>query len=109
MNAAGLTVVLTEVSTVLGMPFYQSLVTNGSIRQDEFDGTRGGLAAILATLKNTPQNKIEAMVDYYNDDLTEYLNKFNSGWTEDVLGSFRNAQVMVGYVTTIMAKSGISG
>jgi hypothetical protein len=37
VNAAGMTFVLGGVSAVLGMPFFESLVTNGSIGQDELD------------------------------------------------------------------------
>ena len=53
MNAAGMTFLLTGVSANLSLPLYQALVTNGHIRQDELDGIRNGLAAIIATLKNT--------------------------------------------------------
>ena len=91
------------------MPFYQSLVTNGSISQDELDGTRRNLSAIIATLKNTPSEKIEAMVEQYNEDLTAYLDKFNAVGQQDVLAGFRYAQILTGYVTTIMAKSGLKG
>ena len=59
-------------------------------------------------MKNTPGNKIEAMVDEFNDDLTAHLNSFNSEWGTDLLAAFRDAQIMMGYVTTIMAKSGLS-
>ena len=107
MNAAGLTFVLSGVSAVLGMPFFQTLVTNGSIQQDELDGTRNNLSAAITTLKNTPQDKIEALVAQYNDELTERLDKFNAEWGHDMLGGFRDAQLMAGYVTTIMAKAGI--
>ena len=107
MNAAGMTFVLSGVSAVLGMPMYQTLVTNGSISQAELDGTRSDLAAVIATLKNTPSEKIEAMVDQYNDDLTAHLNKFNAEAYQDYLAGFRDAQIMAGYVTTIMAKSGL--
>ena len=107
MNAAGLTFVLNGVSSVLTMPMFQTLVTNGSISQGELDGTRSDLAAVVKTLQNTPGEKIEAMVDQYNDELTAYLNKFDSEWTQDYLSAFRDAQIMAGYVTTIMAKSGL--
>lgn len=107
MNAAGLTFVLSGVSAVLGMPFFQTLVTDGSIRQDELDGTRNNLSAAITTLKNTPREKIEALVAQYNDELTAQLDKFNAGWGHDLLGAFRDAQIMAGYVTTIMAKAGI--
>jgi hypothetical protein len=109
MNAAGMIVVLTEVSGALGMPHFQSLVIDGSISKDEFDGTRGNLAAILATLKKAPPDKIEAMVAKYDEQLTEHLNKFNAEWGKNTLGDFKDAQIMAGYVTMIMAKSGIKG
>ncbi|MGC2237089.1 MAG: hypothetical protein WA584_13060 [Pyrinomonadaceae bacterium] len=108
MNAAGMTFVLTGVYSVLQMPFYQSIVTNGSVSQSEFDGTAKDLNSIITTLKNTPGDKIEAMVEQYNNELTNHLNNFNSGWGSDLLAAFREAQTMVGFVTSVMAKSGIS-
>ena len=83
-------------------------MTNGSIQQGELDGTRSDLAAVIATLKNTPVDKIEAMVAEFNDELTAHLNSFDSEWANDPLAGFRDAQIMAGYVTTIMAKSGLS-
>jgi hypothetical protein len=47
------------------------------------------------------------MVAEYNDELSGYFDKFQAGWQSDPLGGFKNAQVMAGYVTTILAKSGI--
>ena len=108
MNPARMTFVLGGVSAVLDMPKFESLVTNGSIGQDELDGTRKNLSAVIATLKNTPSEKIEAMVAEFSDLLTEHLDKFNSEWGRDELGAFRDAEIMAGYVTTIMAKSGLS-
>ena len=107
MNAAGMMVMLTEVSNALGMPHFQSLVTDGSISQGELDGTRHNLAAIVTTLKKTPPDKIEAMVAQYDAQLTEHLSKFDAEWGKDTLGDFRDAQIMAGYVTMIMAKSGL--
>lgn len=107
MNAAGMTFVLGGVYAVLQMPFFQSIVTNGSVSQDEFNGTVSNLAAVITTLKNTPGSKIEAMVDQFNDQLTAHLDSFNSEWGSDLLAAFRDAQIMMGYVTTIMAKSGL--
>lgn len=107
MNAAGLTAVLNGVIAGLKTPFYKSIVTNGSVGQDEFDGTLGGLIAVQATLKKTPGPKIEAMVDRYNAALTAHLDKFHGERTEHPLQAFRDAQVMAGYIATIMAKSGL--
>jgi hypothetical protein len=109
MNAAGMMVVLGEVSNALGMPHFQSLVTDGSISKSEFDGTRSNLAALLTTLRKAPPDKIEAMVAQYDNQLTEHLDKFNAEWGKDTLGDFRDAQIMTGYITMIMAKSGIKG
>ena len=107
MNAAGLNVMLHSVSTALEMPYYQSLVTDGSISQAEFDSTRKNLGALVATLKKTPLEKIEAMVAHDNDTLTAHMADFNAKEQTDYIAGFRGAQIMAGYVTTIMAKSGI--
>lgn len=107
MNAAGFVFMINGVSGALQMPYYQSLVADGSISRDEFDGTSHNLAAVVSTLKKTPLEKIEAMVAQYDEDLTAYLNKFNAVEQVDFLSGFRLAQVMAGYVTTIMAKSGL--
>jgi hypothetical protein len=109
MNSAGLIFVLTGVSGGLGMAVFQDLVTDGSISQGELDGTRKNVSAALATLKKTPGEKVEAMVAQYDDELSSHLAKFNSAWGQDPLGGFREAQVMEGYVTSIMNKSGIRG
>jgi hypothetical protein len=109
MNALGLNAVLMQITANLGMPFYQSIVTNGSVSQDEFDGTRNNISAARAILHNTHAEKIEALVAECDEELTAYLNKFNAIGQEDFLGGFRIAQIMAGYVTTIMAKAGIKG
>jgi hypothetical protein len=107
MNPAGMTFLLTGVSANLSLPLFQALVTNGHIRQDELDGTRKALTAIISTLKNTPAEKIEAMVSEFNEELTQRIEKYNAEWGKDSLGAFRDAQIVVGQVTTIMAKSGV--
>ena len=109
MNAAGLVFILKGVSAVLNMPDFQTLVTDGSVSQDEFDGTRHNLSSIIATLQNTPPEKIEAMVAEYDEELTAHNDKFNTKPHEEALNSFRTAQIMVGYVGMVMAKSGIRG
>jgi hypothetical protein len=106
MNAAGLGVVLHGVLAGLKMPFYESLVTDGSIAKDEFDGTLSHLTAVDATLKKTPHQTIEAMVAQHDEVLSEHIKKFEGEWSSDLLAGFRDAQTLAGYVTTIMAKSG---
>jgi hypothetical protein len=86
-------------------PIFQNLVTDGSINQDELDGTRSNLSTIVAILKNTPTEKIEELVAKYDEQLTEHLNKFNG--SEQTLEAFRDAQTMTGYVTTILSQAGI--
>jgi hypothetical protein len=109
MNAAGLIFALSGVSGVLAMPHFQTLPATGTITQGELDGTRKGIAAAIASLKKTRAEKIEAMVAQYNDELTTYHDKFNSSWGADPIGGFRAAQIMEGYVTSILNKSGIRG
>jgi hypothetical protein len=109
VNAAGLTFSLQGVAAALGMPGYEPTATDGTVSQDEFEGTRRQLSAVIETLKNTPPEKIEALVAQYDEELTSHLGKFNTKTHEHALDSFRNAQIMIGYVTTIMTKSGLRG
>jgi len=108
VNAAGLNFVLFGVLAALKMPDYQEIVTNGSVSADEFNGTIGNLTAVAATLKKTPAEKIEAMIDKNDAQLSAHLDKFNSDLLAgDPLPVFREAQTMAGYITTILAKSGL--
>ena len=108
MNAAGLTFVLSGVVAALKHPSFEKLVTDGKISQSEFHGTIANLDAVLTTLRKTPQPAIEKMVAEFDDELTEHLTKFNLEWiSNDRLAAFRDAQNMAGYITTVMAKSGL--
>jgi hypothetical protein len=107
MDAAGMIRVLSEAALVLNRPSFQSLVMNGYIRQDELGSTGQFFTAAIQTLRNAPSAKIEAMFDKYGDELSEYLNGYNIHG--NTLDSFRAAQMMIGHVTTIMAKSGLRG
>ena len=89
------------------MAFFQELVTQGLISQDELDGTRKHLDAAIAILKETPPDKLEAMVRQYDQELTSTMNKFNSPYSQGTLSGLQEVQVMLGYVTTIMGKSGL--
>jgi hypothetical protein len=109
MNAAGLIFCLKGVSSALEMPFYQSLITDGSVSREEFEGTHHNLLSVIATLKNTPAEKVEALVAEYNEDLSASYDKFIAIQQSDYIGGFRLAQVMAGYVTTIMAKACLRG
>ena len=106
MNAAGLVFTLSGVSAVLNSVFYENLA---GVSAGELAGTRTGAAALVKTLQNTPGAKIEAMVEQYNSELTQALDGFQGNWTGNRLQGFRDAQVMIGFVSTVMAKSGLSG
>lgn len=108
MNAAGLTFALGGINAVLSMPFFQDIVTDGSVSQGEFDGTRQQLSGVYNTLRNTPGEKAEAMVDKYDGDLTAYSDKFNADMSAaNTLAAFGDAQIFAGFISTIMAKSGL--
>ncbi len=115
MNAKGLPIMLGGVITVLEMaplgkpPFSQKLVSDGAVSQGELDGTRKNLKALIATLKNTPEEKIEALVAQYDEELSAYLAKFQAlGPTASIEG-FRIAQIMSGFAVTIIAKANVKG
>jgi histidine ammonia-lyase len=114
MNAKGLPVILRGVIADLdmgaapGVPsMSQKLVSDGAISQSELDGTRNNLKALVATLKNTPEEKIEALVAEYDEDLTAYLHKFNALGSGASIEKFRIAQIMSGLAVTIMAKADV--
>jgi hypothetical protein len=114
MNAKGLPFILEGVITGLEAPgggypsFYQKLVSAGTLSQGELDGTRNNLKGLVATLKKTPEDKIEAVVARYDKDLSAYADKFNA-LREASIEQFRIAQIMAGLAVTIMAKARIRG
>jgi hypothetical protein len=115
MNAKGLTWTLAGIiadldMTPAGSPsFYQKLVTDGAVSQGELDGTRNILKSAEAILRNTPEEKIEALVAQFDEDLTAYAAKFNALGSGPSIEKFRLAQIMSGFVSTIMAKAGVTG
>ena len=113
MNAKGLIFSLAGVIADLDMgsgagqpAMSQKLVDNGAVSQGELDGTRKNLKALETTLRNTPEEKIEALVAQFDEDLTEYMRKFNALGSGASIEKFRLAQIMSGVAVTIMAKAG---
>jgi hypothetical protein len=116
MNAKGLVFILNGVIANLEMgtspnsrSFYQKLVDDGAVSQGELDGTVNNLKALMGALKNTADEKIEALVAEVDADLTGYLNKFNALGSGASIEKFRLAQIMSGFAATITAKAGIKG
>ena len=116
MNAKGLIFTLAGLIADLDMgsspnssSMSQKLVDDGAVSQSELDGTRNNLKALVATLKNTPEEKVEALVAQFDEDLTAYLNKFNALGSGASIEKFRLAQIMSGLAVTIMAKAGVKG
>ena len=116
MNAKGLIVSLggviadLDMGSLAGSPsVYQKLVDAGAVSQGELDGTRKNLKALVATLKNTAEEKIEALVAQFDEELSAYLNKFNALGSGAKIEKFRIAQIMSGIAVSIMAKAGVKG
>jgi len=115
MNAKGLIFTLGGVISALDMQalgkpsFYQKLVDDGAVSQSELDGTRHNLKALVATLKNTSEEKIEALVAQFNQDLTAYYDKFMALGSGASIEKFRLAQIMSGMAVSIMSKAGVKG
>jgi hypothetical protein len=106
MNAKGLVVMLGSVSDSLNSHFFDNLK---GVHPDELKGTRSDAAALVKLLRKTPSKKIEAMVEKHNTVLTAALSKFQKEWQGDTLKGFRDAQVMLGHVSTVISKSGLKG
>jgi hypothetical protein len=77
------------------------------IKQDELDGTRKLCVRVIADLKKTPHSKIEALVSHFDSVLTRYNNDFNAKAANNPLGQLQDAQIMLGFVSTILAKAGV--
>ena len=107
MNAAGLTFTLTSVAQVINSSAFFDQLTSQGVSPGELSGTRQDANALVAALRATPADKIEALVAQYNDGLTAALEKFQGEWALDRLQGFRDAQVMIGFVNTIFNKAGI--
>jgi predicted translin family RNA/ssDNA-binding protein len=105
MNATGLVAAVSNVVAVLSMPHMREVVTNGSVKNDEFDGTLESLETIHATLKRTPHAKIEEMVSRFNHQLTEHFDKVHAQSAQHPLHAFREAQIFTGFLVTVIGKS----
>ena len=114
MNAKGLPFILAGVIADLDMgaapgvsSMSQKLVTDGAVSQGELDGTRNNLKALEATLRNTPEEKLEALVAQYDEDLTAYSKKFHALGSGASIEKFRIAQIMSGIAVTILGKANV--
>ena len=108
MNVAGLKFMLTSVATVINSSAFFDQRTGEGVSAAELKGTREGANALVNALNTTPPEKIEALVSQYDAELTNAMNSFQGDWTMNRLQGFRDAQVMIGFVTTIFNKAGIS-
>ena len=107
MNSAELTFALTSVAAVINSSVFFDSLTNEGVSASELEGTRQDANALVAALKATPPEKIEALGAEYNDELTNAFHGFQGDWTMNRLQGFRDAQVMIGFVTSIFNKAGI--
>ncbi|HVG28890.1 MAG TPA: hypothetical protein VM864_04135 [Pyrinomonadaceae bacterium] len=107
MNAAGLKFTLTSVASVINSgPFFDGLTSQG-VSAAELSGTREDANALVKALNTTPPEKIEAIVAQYDAELTPALERFQGDWAANRLQGFRDAQVMIGLVTSVFNKAGI--
>jgi hypothetical protein len=107
MNSQQLMFQLGAVSGTLRAPMFDALAKDGKISKGEIDSTRERLKDIVISLQSTPANKIEAMLEKYGAQLTEHFQHFESQWVGNHLAAFQEAQLMLGFMTSILAKSGI--
>ena len=107
MNSQQLMFQLGAVSSTLRAPMFDALAKDGKISKGEIDNTRERLKDIVTTLNKTTFTKIEAMLAEYGAQLNEHFEKFESAWIRDHLAGLQEAQIMLGFMTSILAKSGI--
>ena len=93
----------------LNSPMFDKLVIDKAITQAELASTREGLKDVVNTLKYTPSNKIEALVAEYGSELAKHFRKFSeeTSTKSNFLAAFHDAQIMLGFLTSILAKARI--
>ena len=89
------------------MPHFRRAAIGGGVSEGEFDGTLANLAAVEHTLTTVPHEKLEAMVAHFNQQLTAHVDKFHKDSDQHAMQAFREAQLLAGFITTVMAKSGL--
>ncbi|MDT7603573.1 MAG: hypothetical protein QOF61_1570 [Acidobacteriota bacterium] len=107
MNAAGLKVMIAHVASTIDQQMFFDKLTSEGVSAAELNGTRSEANALAKALAATPSEKIEALVTHYNDQLDHALNNFQGGWQMNQLEGFRDAQIMIGFVTSLCNKAGI--
>jgi hypothetical protein len=107
MNAAGLKVTIAHVASIINSSIYFDKLTSEGVSAAELKGTRQDATALAKALATTPSEKIEALVTRFNGQLTHALNNFMGDWQMNQLKGFRDAQIMIGFVTSLCNKAGI--
>ncbi|HWT07171.1 MAG TPA: hypothetical protein VN224_15505 [Xanthomonadales bacterium] len=98
-------VMLNGVVNGMKMPHFRRAATEAGVSEGEFDGTLGNLVAVESTLKAAPHEKLEAMVARFDPQLTAHVQKFHKDPAQHVLPAFREAQMLAGFIATVMVKS----
>lgn len=107
MTSAELNFMVTYVADMISSPTFFDQLTSQGVSADELKGTRQEANALVAAVRATPGDKIEAIAEQYHDELTAARNNFQGDWTMNRLQGFRDAQVMIGFVNSIFNKAGI--
>jgi hypothetical protein len=107
VNAQGLGVMLNGVLSGMTFPHFRRVAVEGGVSEGEFDATLANLAAVEATLKTVPHEKLDAMVARFDPQLTAHVQKFHKAVEQHALPAFREAQTLAGFITTVMVKSGL--
>ena len=98
---------LRSVDSVINSPLWYDGIAKEGISAAELEGTREESSYLVRALEATPHEKIEVLVARYDDKLTDHLTKFQGEWQSNRLAGFRDAQIMIGFVTTIFNEAGI--
>lgn len=107
MNAFGLRVEVNTVVQGMKLPHFRREIVKEGISEAEFEGTLTNLEVVEAKLKTAPHEKLEALVARFDPQLTAHVDNFSKNSAEHVLPAFHEAQMLAGFVTTVMGKSGI--
>jgi len=107
MNAAGLRFFMIGLADTINSPIYFDKLTGEGVSADELKGTRDDANALVNAINATPAERIEKLVAQFDGVLTHAHDTFQHDWQLNRLQGFRDAQVMIGFVTSLFNKAGI--
>lgn len=98
---------IAHVASMIEQKIFFDKLTNEGVSAAELNGTRQQARSLANAISATPSEKIETLVAHYDEQLTNANQTFQASWQMNQLQGFRDAQIMIGFVASLLNKAGI--